>query len=370
MTPSAQPASESSVKRLPSWSEHNQEWLVAAIARLREHIEARTRDSSASAPAATSGSDIDGDPGFTPALLRCTQLFGLTRFEQDLLLLVTGIELDRGLRAAIMALAGGAFSGVSFSLALGLLPQPHWDAVSPDAPLRYWRLVEPDPDAPLAHAALRIDERVLHYIAGIGANDARLHGVAQYLDAASETTGFSDEILAQRIARALVGDGDSGPVVVLHGERPDAYTRRDVALAAVTRLSHRALWIAARDLPGDAAELATLARYVDREVALGGIVPLIELDGVGTEHSAIRLAGELRSGVLWLGPPSADLSALPRAVGSMRWRSDCSPARDSRISCCRPPSSPRCETSQASCAIASGSTVSGGSATSTSAVKD
>ena len=82
---------------------------------------------------------VSSPADFAPALIRCARLFRLTPFERELLLLVAGTELDRGLRAAITMINGGHAAGATFSLALGVLTQPHWDAMSPDAPLRHWR---------------------------------------------------------------------------------------------------------------------------------------------------------------------------------------------------------------------------------------
>src|SRR6185369_7094341 len=66
----------------------------------------------------------------------------------------------------------------TFGLALEHLFQPHWDALSPDAPLRHWLLIAPDGSAPLTEAALRIDETILHFIAGIAGSDPDLAGIA------------------------------------------------------------------------------------------------------------------------------------------------------------------------------------------------
>ena len=62
----------------------------------------------------------------------------------------------------------------TFGLALARWPTPHWSALTPVRPLRRWRLVEVDDDAGLTRGRLRIDERILHYLAGVNYLDARL----------------------------------------------------------------------------------------------------------------------------------------------------------------------------------------------------
>src|SRR3712207_7086763 len=47
----------------------------------------------------------------------------------------------------------------TFSLALAALPGAHWNALVPEGPLRYWRLLEVGPGGSLTQSPLRIDER-------------------------------------------------------------------------------------------------------------------------------------------------------------------------------------------------------------------
>ena len=93
-----------------------------------------------------------------------------------------GVELD-GRFASLCAAAqdDAARDFPTFSLALAGLPDPHWSAVTPAAPLRRWRLIECDnqPGASLVTSRLRIDERVLHFLTGIQYLDERLAGFAR-----------------------------------------------------------------------------------------------------------------------------------------------------------------------------------------------
>ena len=54
-----------------------------------------------------------------------------------------------------------------------MLDEPHWSALAPVGPLRRWRLVEATSTG-LAAGRLRIDERILHYLAGVNYLDVRL----------------------------------------------------------------------------------------------------------------------------------------------------------------------------------------------------
>ena len=68
----------------------------------------------------------------------------------------------------------------TFNFALQMLTEPHWDALSPLRPLRHWRRsLCGGREAPPRRRS-SIDERVLHYLAGVAAMDARpLLGLVQ-----------------------------------------------------------------------------------------------------------------------------------------------------------------------------------------------
>ncbi|MGH7060019.1 MAG: hypothetical protein ACREFH_06520 [Stellaceae bacterium] len=96
------------------------------------------------------------------------EIFGLTPFERDVLLLCAGVELEgRFAEACAAAQRDPKRTSPSFSLALSALPGAHWSAVTRDRPLRHWRMVEVLPGETLVGSALRIDERILHFLAGV-----------------------------------------------------------------------------------------------------------------------------------------------------------------------------------------------------------
>jgi MoxR-like ATPase len=313
------------VTDLPSWTDLNRQWLIAAIAGLRQRLEARLADRAGEEDAVEATAAAE----FTPALVHCARAFGLSPFERELLLLVAGLELDQGLRAAVTAVNGGVPARASYGLALAVLTQPHWDALSPASALRHWRMVEPEPGANLAQATLRIDERILHYLAGTAGTDSVLAGVASLVSAKH----LIDDDLAMvgRIARALAASDQCGPVVVLRDHDRDPAGRRDLALAAVAQLGRSALWLEARDLPTNPESLLRLATHVDREAALIGCVPVVSLDAPGAELAALGLASRLRSAVLWLGSPAAQLLALPQSRRVLRFDLAAPDARRTRL---------------------------------------
>jgi AAA+ superfamily predicted ATPase len=318
MNAPAEMLNPAAVARLQSWTEFNRLWLIAAIARLRQRLESQIDRGSEQRDAIADCVAFTEAAGFMPALVRCATIFGLSPFERELLLLVAGLELDQGLRAAVTILNSGVSAKASYGLALATLTEPHWDALSPDAALRHWHMIEPEPGGNLIQAPLRIDERVLHFVAGVAATDSALAGVAS-LVTPTIGTDDGDLPLVRRIARSLTEDARRGPIVVLRGSEHDPAARRDFMLAVAAQVGRPALWIEARDLQADAEALALLASHIDREAVLSGAIPVLSIDGTGGDLAALGLAARLRSAFIWLGAPNPGLAALPHRGRVLRF---------------------------------------------------
>ncbi len=156
-----------------TWPERNQRWLSKRIAFWRERVDRRETEAGSPHPASPPAEE---DSEFQPAVMRLRALFGLSPFETELLVLSAGMEIDGGFRASVSHAQGVSpreAVRLSFSLALSILPQAHWDAISPLGPLRHWSLLEVDTTPGVAQSGLHIDERVLHYLTGVAAFDER-----------------------------------------------------------------------------------------------------------------------------------------------------------------------------------------------------
>ncbi len=295
-----------------NWAERNQRWLVAQIGRVHGTIGRRLRTDGEAAEVEPHANEPLGsapsieDPHFVPALLHCATLFGLSAFERDMLLLAAGVELDAGLRQAVarvQTLRGEPVTALaSFSLALALLDEPHWDALSPQAPLRRWRLLAMDDGASLTGAPLRVDERVLHFITGVAAADERLRGIARFIWPDPHAHAGGD--LPARIAQFLQPFDARPPLAILGGG--DVEAQREAALAVAVRIDSPLLWLRAEDLPTDPQDLADIGRLLDREVALTGALLALQLDEHldghrEYEHRAARLLEQMNCAALLLG---------------------------------------------------------------------
>jgi hypothetical protein len=301
------------------WSERNRRWLTLQLAALRRRIEALTGTPAAGTEHDSNGPNggpaIGGEPAvpsdndFTSALDRCAEIFGLSPFERELLLLTAGAELDSGLRRAVAQVQsalsdGGRSLQPTFSLALRVLSQPHWDALSPLAPLRRWRLIELAARHAPAEQPLHVDERILYYLTGVASVDERLLGIAR-LETSTGANAASGP-LGRRIAHALSDPDRRAPLVLLTQSRADHELLRDGAMQGLHTVRASGLWLYSRDLPAEPRELAETALLIDREAAIARAVIVVDLDSAADnmaelEHKAIGFIARLVGPVLLLG---------------------------------------------------------------------
>lgn len=120
------------------WTSANQRLLVAGLALLRARL--------GEGDIAEAGQQVEAAAQRLPApsaIDTLAALFELSDFERNVLLLTAGVDMDARLAALCGEAAGQPQrQWATFSLALAALPDPHWSALTPLAPLRRWRLVE------------------------------------------------------------------------------------------------------------------------------------------------------------------------------------------------------------------------------------
>jgi hypothetical protein len=292
------------------WPKANQNYLMAAVALVRSNLERHTRRakgepensewSQAAEHALHEAANALPAPSASETL--CA-IFCLSPFERSVLLLCAGVELDSKFSGLCAALHGDSRrSYPTFSLALAALPEAHWSALSPTAPLRRWRLIELTSNDGLVYAPLRIDERVLHFLTGINTLDERLHGLVEPVSAPAELPP-SHTAVAGRIVdllKALKADEEL-PVVQLCGG--DCSSRRAVAVTACSGLGLRLHGVRQSDMPTAPIERESLSRLWEREAMLSNSALLIETDEMDIADYARTLLPFLEDirGILFIG---------------------------------------------------------------------
>jgi hypothetical protein len=258
-------------QRMPiSWSEANQAYLVMEFARLGRRFQ----------PAEEADPDEFGEEFLRekldppPAIERLASIFGLSPFEREVILLTAGVEMDSKLsRYASDAMGREARGAISFAVALAALADPHWSALAPTAPLRRFRLVQIEADRGLTTAPLRIDERILHYLAGVNVLDARLEPLLKF-------KGHPHWVAEQHRVLAIktIGALDSGtrPSPVLHLCGDDSHGQEDIASLLAVNAGRSLYVLRAENLPTAAAEIDEFVALWTREAALLPAVLLVQ----------------------------------------------------------------------------------------------
>lgn len=270
-----------------SWTQANQALLVAEFARIKDRLsgkpgeasEAALRRARASMPAA-------------PGVDRLCEVFGLSPFERDVLLLCAGVEMDSSLAALCSeAQAHSQRSYVTFGLAMAIFPDAPWDALTPARPLRRFRLVDlASASQGLTSAPLQIDERILHYLAGLNALDARLEALLQGRPAPNGIA--ADHLMvATQAVHVLKSYSQYGPILHLCGDDPNG--QEDTATVAAMRAGRQLYVVRSAELPAVGPDLEQIAALWQREALLIPAALMIQCATGGYTASARHLADRL-----------------------------------------------------------------------------
>jgi hypothetical protein len=293
-----------------SWTEANHARLLAALTELRLLLERHARgeppseeaEAALARAAAEERRVVEAMPA-PSALDTLCAAFGLSPFERRVLLLCGAVELDGAFPTLCAAAQGDpARPHATFGLALAALPDPHWSALTPAAPLRLWRLIETTPGETLVGSALRIDERVLHYLTGISYPDERLQPLLRAVGPPA-VLAPSQHTLAERAVEAWSSPGAAGgrPVIQLCGV--DAAACRGIAAVSCAALDAPLFAVRADELPAAPAERDHLRRLWEREAVLAGCVLLVDCHDANAEalRAAAALVEALRAPVFTAG---------------------------------------------------------------------
>ncbi len=285
-----------------TWSEANQRYLVAEFARLRSRMtdsgvqeaEGRSVDEARAALPAPAAIDV------------LAERFGLSVFERDVLLLCAGVDMNADLAKRCAEAQGlSQRTSVTFGLALARLQDAHWDALTPVAPLRRWRLLEIDETGGLTNGRLRLDERILHYLAGVNYLDPRLRPLLRHKPVATMMAEGQRDIAAT-VRTTLESRRTS--VVVLTDD--DSEGQADIAAQVAYELGLHLQILAAQTLPANVAELEALGILWQRESVLLNAALLIECqdrDGAKQVPAFVEQLG----GLVFLAGPEPPTVSRP-----------------------------------------------------------
>jgi ATPase family associated with various cellular activities (AAA) len=245
-----------------------------------------------------------------PALMILGRRFGLSAFEQELLMLCAAPELDTRIAAMCgRAQDDAARRSPTFALAFALFDDPVWDVLSPERPLRYWRMIEINqPGAqPLTASPLRADERVVNYLKGLNYLDDRLlplltpihsRGTELPLLAPLPPLPPSQQTVVETVTRSLRASSPHLPVVHLLGA--NSPSKRLAAAHAAAALGLRLYHLPAETIPAQPGEMETLARLWQRESLLLPVALYIDAHDCDRELVSLNRFIARAGGVLFL----------------------------------------------------------------------
>lgn len=151
-----------------NWNQENLTTLINATNHIRQYLENKLEDKTLQ----PLPSDIIPP---TSALAKLCDIFSLSEFERDILLLCTTLELEPNVADLCAKLQGNPqLNYPTLALALITFPEASWSVLSPHNRLQHWRLIEIGTGLTLAQAPLRIEPYILSYLLGEPTFDKQL----------------------------------------------------------------------------------------------------------------------------------------------------------------------------------------------------
>ena len=270
------------------WYELNRSFLLKEIDTLKSRIESVTGIKASTLKTDVSHTFTTEEPA---ALEILCQLFNVTPFERDIILLCAAVELDSTMPKLLGELNGYRKRiNPTFGLALSIFSDGHWSALAPDRPLRYRQIVHFGEGETLTTLPIRIDERILHYLTGWSSFDERLHELIHFL----QFTDYDIPVYYREIETNLenligiIHESPSlPPVIQISGK--DRMGINEIAYAACTHAGMNLIFCPSYAIPQTMNECIQFTKLLEREAMLTSSVLIIEVDGISNHKDTHNL---------------------------------------------------------------------------------
>ena len=217
-----------------------------------------------------------------PTLARLAELFNLSSFDQNVLLLCVAAELEPNFQGLFAQAQGNSNKTYpTLALALSLFPSADWSVLSAQTPLRHWQLIQLEPGRVLTQCSIQIDRRILCYLLETSAMDEALAGAFKPLfsQRLQEALPPSYERCVEQLVTAWEYPDPAAGYAVLHLSGADGTAKQPLAIAACERLGLSITSVSAAVLPTVASELQQIQTIWEREALLTNSVLLVDCDG-------------------------------------------------------------------------------------------
>src|SRR5215212_4584579 len=255
------------------WSRKNQQYLVGCMEQIKKALKSYPtlvlQDSTIHAiPQPLYEKEIKAADSM-PAIEYLCVKFSLSNFERSILLLCAAAELDSEVpKLCAQAQANADLPYPTFFLALSLFSDAHWSALTPTSALRRLRLVDVYglPQNPIICCQLKIDERILHYLAGINYPDKHLQAIAMPISTERDTLVITATL--KDAAKTLFDTWSSGISRQFNLVGSDEASKVDVANWVSRQLGFQLWQIHGEFLPSKLEEMEGFAELWARESAI------------------------------------------------------------------------------------------------------
>lgn len=310
------------------WQRANQEHLAACLEILRYRLERAAGVERNDAVALRDREEASRNALPAPSSLQLIETtFRLTAFERELVLLCAACELLPSVAETCATLHGDPSARhASFGVGLAHLQEPGWLSVTPEGPLRKFRLLEVEPGFSFTRSRIRVPERMLHLLCGIQYLEPALSAVGR-MPESSELVPSHRRILDLATSAWTKSQGGL-PILQLVGENG-----LELAAATARAIGLDAFRVRASELPSEIGEFAGLWT---REALLFGAALVIDVDAPEAANRATNLARQAEFPCLVATPDrlsldgsrAFDVSAPTAVETEALWRAELGAAAD------------------------------------------
>ncbi|NEO83835.1 MAG: ATP-binding protein [Spirulina sp. SIO3F2] len=236
--------------------------------------------------------------------------FGLTAFEENVLLLCAAMELEPHCAQLCAQISGNPQQTYpTFGLALSLFAEAAWDVLATERPLRYWQLLQIDPHTQLTHARIALDQRIFLALLGVDSFDATLADWIKPIVGEPVQLPPSQAAIATQIQERWVNE-QFEPMQLCH---PDLQVQIATLQTVCKHLNFQLHKLWAQTLPTQPQALQHLKRRWQREAILSRSVLLIDCMDAGLEQQTAiaQLIQNLTIPVMLCTPERQTFGAQP-----------------------------------------------------------
>jgi ATPase family protein associated with various cellular activities (AAA)/winged helix domain-containing protein len=262
------------------WFEANREYLIAFVEYAKyllktsySEFSAQRTDAQCCVYEAKIDEARDNIPGVA-ALDYLAELYGLSEFEKNILLLCVAPELDSSF---LYPLAPEKPVVVNFSLALATFVNADWSAITTSGTLRSNGLLHVDDGPSLTASKIHVPESILHFIVGVAAEDASLQLISEDYPVAEVVLDNQNTALLDNLYDIWISRYKLMPAVyTLTGEH--AEIKRDIAAALSRKVGIQLKVLPAFFIPTELTELKRFVVSWNREITLNNYLLFIDCD--------------------------------------------------------------------------------------------